>query len=213
MSHPKLIKPLESYGPLSDDGFVSAGTAVYTGMKDNPHFPGPPVSPTDLKAGLDSLSALIALAKDGSKKVIAERKKQREAVTKMLRLDARYVEITSNGDMAIFKTSGYEPAPTTKAQPAPLPVPEIKSIDHGANTGQIDIQIKKVPKAQGYELQHASVPPGGLPTNWTKDLVPGVRKPTTVSGLTPGTVYAFQVRAFGKLGYTDWSSPVPFMCT
>jgi hypothetical protein len=25
------------------------------------------------------------------------------------------------------------------------------------------------------------------------------------TGLAPGTVYAFQVRAFSKLGHTDWS--------
>jgi len=27
----------------------------------------------------------------------------------------------------------------------------------------------------------------------------------TVRNLKPGTIYAFQARALGKLGYTDWS--------
>ena len=31
---------------------------------------------------------------------------------------------------------------------------------------------------------------------------------TAVSGLTPGTSYTFQVRAFGTLGYTDYSDAV-----
>ena len=33
----------------------------------------------------------------------------------------------------------------------------------------------------------------------------------TVTGLTPGTTYAFQMRALGRLGYTDWSDSVTRM--
>ena len=51
-----------------------------------------------------ALSALMAEALDGSKKVIAEKNKQREAVVKTLRLLGRYVEVKCK-DMAIFKLS------------------------------------------------------------------------------------------------------------
>jgi hypothetical protein len=34
------------------------------------------------------------------------------------------------------------------------------------------------------------------------------KPPTAVNNLTPGTSYTFQVRAFGKLGYSDWSAAV-----
>jgi len=34
----------------------------------------------------------------------------------------------------------------------------------------------------------------------------------TVKGLTPGVTYAFQVRAFGKAGFTDWSGYATRMC-
>jgi len=35
----------------------------------------------------------------------------------------------------------------------------------------------------------------------------------TINNLTPGTTYAFQVRAVGgSTGYTDWSDPVAHMC-
>jgi len=33
----------------------------------------------------------------------------------------------------------------------------------------------------------------------------------TVDGLTPGATYAFQVRARGRLGFTDWSDSVTRM--
>jgi hypothetical protein len=33
----------------------------------------------------------------------------------------------------------------------------------------------------------------------------------TISGLTPAGTYQFQVRALGKLGYTDWSQSMTFI--
>ncbi len=114
MSITKKIKPLEDYRILSDEGVVSRGIGVYTGTNGNPNFPNPPFPLADLKTGADNLSALMAESLDGSKKVIAEKNKQREAVIKMLRLLGRYVEVTCKEDMAIFKSSGFEPASTTR---------------------------------------------------------------------------------------------------
>jgi hypothetical protein len=34
-----------------------------------------------------------------------------------------------------------------------------------------------------------------------------------ITGLTPGTTYAFQVRGFGRLGHTDWSATVTQIAT
>jgi hypothetical protein len=42
--------------------------------------------------------------------------------------------------------------------------------------------------------------------------VSSVKKPIEFNGLTPGTIYSFQVRAYGKLGYTAWCDPVTRMC-
>src|SRR5438309_2358632 len=141
MSKAKTIKPLEAYGNLSDPDVVSRGTAVVTNMTGNLNFSTPPVDLTVLKAGIDKLTALNAEALDGSKKVIAEKNKQREAVIKMLRLLGRYVEVTCKDDMAIFKSSGFEPASTTKAQPQPLSE-KIRKIKQGRISGQLLVQLK-----------------------------------------------------------------------
>src|SRR3989441_2863552 len=153
MSEAKTIRPLEGYVHASDADVVSRGTSVETGINGNPNFPSPPIDPAVLKAAIERLSALIAEALDGSKKVIAEKNKQRKAVIKMLRLLARYVEVTCKNDMAIFKSSGFEPASTTKTPPAPLSQPSIRKIDHGATTGQLAAQIKSVSRARSYEIR------------------------------------------------------------
>jgi hypothetical protein len=89
MSTVKKIKPLENYSNVSDADIVSRGTAVQTNMTGNSHFPNPPADLAALKTAIDILSALIAQALDGSKNVIAQKSKQREAVIKMLRLLGR----------------------------------------------------------------------------------------------------------------------------
>ena len=212
MSRSGKIKPLENYGGLPDADVLSRGTAVENGINGNPNFSTPPVAPADLKAGLDSYSALIVESGDGSKKVIAQMKKQREAVIKMLRLLGRYVEVTCKNDMAIFKSSGFEPASTTKAQTQPLSH-AIRKIKHGPNTGQLLVHLKAAPNALSYELRSGAIAGGGPPATWTTQLVTSVKTPVTLAGLTPGTIYAFQVRAMQKSGFTDWSDSATFMCT
>src|SRR5437016_10524250 len=106
----KPIKPLEGYTVMSDDDVVSRGMAVEIGLTGNSHFLALPVDLATLKATVESFHALTVEAQDGSRKVIAQKDKQREAVIKMLRLLGRYVEVTSDGDMAIFTSSGFVPA-------------------------------------------------------------------------------------------------------
>jgi hypothetical protein len=180
-------------------------------MTGNTNFPNPPVDMAAFKTAVDSFSTLITEALDGSKKVIAQKNKQREAVIKMVRLLGRYVEITSNGDMAVFQTSGFQPASTTKTTSEPLSE-KIRKIDHGANSGQIVVWLRTVAKASSYEVRYAPAN-GPTPTAWTSQGVAKVKTPATLTGLTPGTTYMFQARALCPTGYTDWSDSITFICT
>jgi len=46
---------------------------------------------------------------------------------------------------------------------------------------------------------------------WMTIHVLSARKPIAVDGLTPAKVYAFQVRAYGQLGYTRYSDSATHM--
>jgi hypothetical protein len=72
-----------------------------------------------------------------------------------LHVAAGRVEVTSKNDVALFISSGFEPAATTKAQPQGLSQ-NIRSIDHGANSEQIVLRLKAVPQAASYELRYAA---------------------------------------------------------
>jgi hypothetical protein len=208
----ETIRALDGLSKVSNGDLVSRGTSVQTNMTGNANFPNPPVNLADLKAAIERFSALMAEALDGSKRVIAEKNKQRETVIKMLRLLARYVEFASKDDVAIFNTSGFELASTTKVQPPPLSE-KIRKIEHGANSGQIVVWIKAVPNASSYELRYAVGGSDGTSGTWTTQIVTNVKTSVTIQSLTPGATYVFQARALAKDGYTDWTDSVTFMCT
>jgi hypothetical protein len=206
------LKALENFFKLSDLDVVKNGINVVTNMTGNSKFLNPPVDLAVLKTDLDSMSALIAEAVDGSKKVIVRKNQQRGVVIAMLRMLARYVEFVSADDPTVFQTSGFQLASTTKAPTPPLSE-KIRRIDHGTNSGQVLVWIQPVPKAGSYEIHYGPAVNGGAPTTWTTQPVLMVKSPAVLTGLTPGTTYYFQARALLKEGFTDWSDPVTFICT
>jgi hypothetical protein len=53
---------------------------------------------------------------------------------------------------------------------------------------------------------------GATPGAWTTIAAASIQKPITISGLTPTTIYGFQVQALGVLGYSDWSPITTIIC-
>ncbi len=205
MPKPKLniIKPL-SVAQLPDGDVLSRLNAVHDGMLDNPAFPNPPVDMAGFKAAIDAYTAAVAAALDGGKSAIVERDKRRTEAILMLRLLGHYVEAACKNDLQTFVSSGFVPASTTRTPPQPVSIPSILRVDQG-NTGQLLVTIQPVAKARSYELRYAPVPPAGATVNWTTVAVASTKPATPINNLTPGTNYTFQVRAFGKLGFSDWS--------
>lgn len=208
----KKIKPAENYGAMKDNDVHTLGETVTENlMAHTATFPNPPVDPKTLKTDNDNFGAGIIAAQDGGKTAIAQKDKLRQIVIKDLRLIGRYVEETANGDVSTFALSGLRPISGTRTARVPLS-PHFRNIKHGKLNGQIVIQFKAVPGALSYEL-HSAAMTNGMPGQWTSQLVTSVRTPVTLSGLTPGTLYAFQARVMDKAGYSDWSDPITFMCT
>jgi hypothetical protein len=209
----KVIHVLERFSGVPDTDVAVRSNTVQISLTGNSHFPNPPVDLAALKTATDTLMALIAQAADGSKKVIAEKNKQRAPVIDMLRMLGRYVEIQSQGDMSIFLTSGFQAVSTTRASAQPLSE-NIRKIAHGSNAGQIMIWARSIPGALTYQIRYAPSVNGATTANWTEQLIAQVRTPAVLTGLTPGTTYAFQARAALKGNtYTDWSDSVTFVCT
>jgi hypothetical protein len=209
-----IIKPVLGTSGVSDADFISRLNAVHDGMNNNAAYPSPPIDMAGFKAAIDAYSAAVAAALDGGKSAITARDKRRADVTIMFRLLGHYVEVACKNDMNTFVSSGFVAVAKHAKTPAqPVAVPAIGAVDQGSNSGQLVVTIKSVPKARSYDLRYAPVPAAGAAITYTTVALATAKPAVTINNLTPGTTYTFQVRAFGKLGFSDWSDGVNRMCT
>ncbi|HEY2383841.1 MAG TPA: fibronectin type III domain-containing protein [Terriglobia bacterium] len=202
------IKALLGFRRNSANDVLARVNAVLGGVfTDTVDYPNPSIDLATLKSQADALSAGISAALDGGKRAIAEREHQKEIVIKSLRQIGHYVEENCKDDMTIFLKSGYDVVSTTRVPVAPLS-DSIRKIVPANNSGQMLVTLIAQAAALSYVLRWAPVAAGGMPGNWTEQPVGTTRPPALVTGLTPGTAYAFQVRAVTKAGYTDWRESV-----
>src|SRR5215831_17858912 len=115
----KQIHVNVGFGTLSDKDVATQSVAVVNGLTNNAKLANPPINPADLKAQIEIYASLIAASADGSKKAIAERKKQRAVVVKMLRQLGHWVEANCSDDPAILQSSGFQQrtTPVRKSPP------------------------------------------------------------------------------------------------
>jgi len=200
----KKIKAKVGFHGVSDTEVLKAGNTAYSGLLNNPAYPNTPIVLPDFRQALDSFSASIVDAEDGGKKAISAKHNQRAVVIKMYALLGHYVEAMCNNDLATFNTSGFTAASKTRTQPQPLVQAKFSSIDRGPNSGQTVVKVEPQTGAIAFDVRYALDGSGGTPESWTTLTLTSPKK-VTISGLTPAGTYQFQVRALGKLGYTDWS--------
>ncbi len=101
-------------------------------------------------------------------------------------------------------------ASTSHAQ-GELDTPVITGILN-AGSGQLKLRIDPIPNARCYEARYALIGPGGAPGPWQDGGLFTNSRKIIIPGLTPGSTYAFQIRAVGgSTGYSDWSDQVSHM--
>src|SRR6516225_1790384 len=169
---------------VADGTVVTALTASYNGVLNNPAYPTLPFDLATYKAGIDKFSALVVDAEDGGKKAVSAKNKQREAVIKMYTLLGHYVEGACNGDLATFNSSGFtQAAKPVKTPPVPLTEAAFSSIDRGPNSGDVVVKPKNQTGAIAFDVRYALVGAGGALGPWTTVTITKAKK-VTISGLT-----------------------------
>lgn len=206
----KKIKAVLGFQKLLDPDLLKLLNTVHDALDGNKSYATPPIDMATFKSGIDTFTTLVTDAEDGGKKAIAAKKKQREVMVKMLVQLGHYVENACNDDPQVFSTSGFTAVSTTRTPAQPLPPAQIEWIDRGPGSGQVVLKPTKILKAVSYDVRYAVVGNGGTLGSWTTVGLPGSKK-ATISNLTPATTYAFQIRALGQLGYTDWSDSMTFV--
>jgi hypothetical protein len=209
---PASLKAVTGFGKLDPNALVNMAHHVATGIGGNSvHFPNPPIDPAALDASGNTLAEAVLAAMDGGKTAKAVVKKQHKLIVQDLNLLAVFVQNVAGNDPAIFVASGFTPKAIGKSAPHPVAVPSFRSLDFGANSGQIVVTVKAVAGGKSYFIRYA-VMNGTTPGPWTTVPAASIQKSIVISGLTPQTVYGFQVQALGVLGYSDWSTTETIGC-
>jgi hypothetical protein len=197
------------FGSLDKNELRQRGMAVVLALMGNVRFPNPPVTMAMLQSLLDAFQTAIIDAIDGSKMARVLRDSLQAQVISNLKHVAAYVQKNANGD---FSDTGFETYDTADRKTGQLVgTPTFRRIYRGVNSGEIMLLINAVEYARGYQVRYAALK-DGVPGPWTVVDVMGVKSAFKISGLTPVTMYAFQVQALGPNNRSDWSNSVTIVC-
>ena len=209
----EIIRPFLAVNSLPDADLLPLLISAHGGVFGNPAvFSNTPVDGPTFQSAIDRFAtAVAAVVHDGGKIVVEQRNKCRAEVLMMYRALGHYVEAACKNDMSTFVSSGFTPISKPQVSTSqPLQAPQIDSIEQG-QTGQFILTFTRVPKARHYEVSYVPLTAAGATAEPTTIKVTNTRPPMIINNLTPGTVYKFQVRAYGKPGYSDWSATVQRM--
>ena len=179
--------------------------SVVVALTDNPAFPDLPVSVTDLKAACDDYGACVSTGLGGGTLAIAAQSAARTRLVGLLRDEAHYVQIVAKESLPMLLSSGFTAIDRNSAQ-KPLITPFIRNVLR-ERSEQLRLILKPVPNARLYQVQ-LKVGDG----DWQDGGIHSQARKLIITGLVPGTVYQFRVRALGgSTRYSAWSSSTSCM--
>ena len=177
-------------------------------------YPSPPAAITDtvFDNSLKAFREAMARQESSGKQGTAAKDQAREALISLMRQLAGYVQSviqdpTKNYGLAELLLSGFDAVSTNRPQHA-LGVPAIKEIVN-SGTAQLTLRVKAVRNARMYEVQKKREGGTGPAADWESAGVFASTRGMVVTGLEPGVLYAFRVRAMGgSTGQSEWSDAV-----
>ena len=171
-------------------------------------FPNLPVSPTNIKALTDDLSAKQAATLTGGSVAMAARDNAFDALTAALDSDADMVETVVKDDMEMLLATGYLPASTNRAS-SPLDDTAITGLFNNGTT-QVLLRLAPVVNAKAYQVQTSA--DGGK--SWLEACLSTQARRVVVVNLVPGTTYQVRARAIGgSTGASNWTAASSIMST
>lgn len=201
------IRVSQSFGRLPDTQLLTFAASVQAGLYGNPAFPTPPVMEAVLEAGITAFSSAKAAQAQGGSAATAAKNNSREALGTLLQQLAFYVQVTSNDDLALLLSTGFESVSQNRTQ-TQLVKPTLIRIKNGLS-GQSLATLSADRNARCVQLVVAEIDENGAPGPFREPIIHTSSVNIPVGDLIPGRLYAMQGRAVGGLtGFSDWSDVV-----
>ena len=194
-----------AFAKLPDASLGEFTLSVVDSMTGNAAYPAPAVPLADLAASRTTFLAALSASGLGGAQATAAKNDVREALLKLLRKQAAYVQAEMNDDLATLLSSGFASVSRNRTR-VPLPPPRVERIRNERST-QLLVDLAPVANAKSYEVQKMNGTGGWMPVG-----VFTQARRIVLEGLNPGSTYSVQARAIGgATGYSDWCDPVSHM--
>jgi hypothetical protein len=198
-----MSKPKLELKKRTDADLITFTQGIVTAMTGNANFTTPMPALSVITTAITDLQSKIANITDLQNQLRlahTDKDSSRDDLEQQVTYLANYVEIAAAGSESKIESAGM-PVRSTGA-PVGLPgIPQNLNVSTSDFPGAIDLVWDPVPGAATYEIQ-CKVHDTPAPFENAKS---STSSRTTVEGLTPGTLYAFQVRALGAAGPGPYS--------
>jgi hypothetical protein len=178
--------------------YIHQCRVIVAKLTNNASVPNPGQSLALVTQHLDALEAAEKAALKGPKGSASDR----DAALFVVRVDMGLIRtgVQSAADADIVNSKAIIEGAGLFAVKRTVPTKPFLATKYGAGPGLLLLIAKAIAGARSYHWQMSS------DSKVWADLAPTTDASTTVSGLTPVTMYYFRFRTFGTAGYSDWST-------
>lgn len=189
---------------MSDPLLETRSNQIVSSMKDNTNFSAPVPTVAQVEQMTSEFFDALSLCADGSRLNIAIKNQKREVLINALHQWSRYVLFTSNDDVSVALTSGFQIAKAPGPTP-PLTKPATPSLQNGLNPGELISSVKAVAGAVSYLHQYATEAEMAQ-GKWNS--VASSKSSCLLTALTSGTRYYCRIAAIGSKDQIVYSAIV-----
>jgi len=204
----RTLKVNTSFKIKKDAEILQYALTVVAAMTDNVNFPTPTPTLEEVQTAVaDYQEKLAKASQKGSPLDISIKNESKQALAKILKNLALYVNSVGEDSLSVLLSSGFPLA----AQPIKGLVPEIPTqlrMKDGSLSGQIRFDFDKVDRAVLYEYCYASIRDAGGDLVWSERQVTSSSINNILTPVEPGITYYLRLRAVNRNGVGDWCDPV-----
>lgn len=203
------LRVLLSFGGSGtpDNTLITFARNVLALLYANPAFTDIPVTAEALEEFITGFADAKAAQPSGGKAGTALKDNKRAELVTQLKILALYVQVASDNDLALLLSAGFGAVSTNRAR-LPLSKPSLLRIVNGL-TGEALVTMSTEKNVRGCELRVAEIGPDGVIGEFRPVVFSTSSRNISISGLTPGVLYAYQGRTLGGTTvYSDWSDQI-----
>ncbi len=165
----------------------------------------------ELQEIVEEHKAAFSAAADGDPEKAKQLKAVRQKLDRKFSVFFTVLRLAAVEHPDLLERFGVPAEKVRRSNTTVLTSPFDPRVVHGKNSGEMELKVRTVKGSKSYDISCCIGDPS-IEANWRHCGTGTKAMHLLVTGLIPGTVYWFKVRAVGPTGYGPWSQIVSLMC-